>query len=100
MEPIKSQKRIAREAKLLKKQQNQRTKDERQLEIDNVFSKLQELGITREMVAEFNKISTEYIENGISASGYVKIPEIKRALVYSLSNDRRHPVATMLRVLQ
>ena len=100
MEPIKSKKRIAREAKLLKKQQNQRTKDERQIEIDTVFSKLQELGITHEIVGEFNKIATDYIESGISASGYVKIPEIKRALVYSLSNDKRHPIATMLRVLQ
>jgi hypothetical protein len=98
-QPYKSQKRLAREAKELKKQQNQRTKEERQTEIDNVFSKLKELGITREMVEEFNKISYDYVEFGYSASGYVKLTELKRVLIYSLPNDRRIQVATMLRAM-
>ena len=97
--PYKSQKRLAREAKELKKQQNQRTKEERQSEIDKVFTKLQELGISRELVGEFNKISSDYVEFGSSASGYVKLPELKRVLIYSLPNDRRNKVATMLRPL-
>jgi hypothetical protein len=97
--PYKSKKRLAKEAKELKKLQNQRTKPERQLEIDNVFSKLQELGITKEMVGEFNKIATDYIELNFNASGYVKLPELKRVLIYSLPNDKRIQVATMLRAL-
>lgn len=95
----KSKKCLAREAKLLKKQQNQRTKEERQEEIDKVYTKLQELGITREMVGEFNKISSDYIEFGYSASGSVRIPEANRNLMYLLSNDKKHQVTTLLRAI-
>ena len=95
----KSKKCLAREAKLLKRQQNQRTKEERQSEIDKVYEKLQELGITREMVGEFNKISSDYVENGYSASGSVLIPEAKRNLLYLLSNDKKHQVTTLLRAI-
>jgi len=93
----KTKKRLAYEAKLLKKQQNQRTMEERQTEIDKIFTKLQELGITREMVGEFNKIANDYIEFGYGASGIIKILEIDRELVYLLSNDKKHQVASMLR---
>jgi hypothetical protein len=95
----KSKKCLAREAKLLKRQQNQRTKEERQSEIDKVYEKLQELGITREMVGDFNKISSDYVENGYSASGSVIIPEANRKLMYLLSNDKKHQVTTLLRAI-
>ena len=93
----KTKKRLAYEAKLLKKQQNQRTMEERQLEIDKIFTKLQELGITREMVSEFDKITNDYIEFGYGASGVISLPELHRELVYLLSNDKKHQVASMLR---
>jgi hypothetical protein len=93
----KTKKRLAYEAKLLKKQQNQRTMEERQIEIDKIFTKLQELGITRAMVIEFDKIANDYIEFGYGASGVIELPELHRELVYLLSNDKKHQVASMLR---
>lgn len=93
----KTKKRLAYEAKLLKKQQNQRTIEERQTEIDKIFTKLQEVGITRAMVIEFDKIANDYIEFGYSASGVIELPELHRELVYLLSNDKKHQVASMLR---
>jgi transposase len=96
---IKSQKRLAREAKLLKKLKNQRTKEERLSDINKVFDRLLEYNITREMVGEFNAISNDFIETGHSVSGYVKLPELKRVLIYSLPNDKQNEIATMLRAM-
>lgn len=93
----KTKKRLAYETKLLKKQINQRTMEERQTEIEKIFTKLQELGITREMVTKFNKITNNYIEFGYGASGIIELPELHRELVYLLSNDKRHQVSSMLR---
>ena len=96
---IKSAKRIAREAKLAKQQANQRTKAERQEEVDKIFAKLQELGIPNIMLGDFPRITDEFIETGISASGIIKILDIERELVYLLSNNKRHQCASMLRAL-
>lgn len=95
----KSAKRLAREAKLAKKQSQQRTMEERSIEVEKIFSKLQELGITRETVGEFNEIAKDYVEFGYSASGVITMPEIHRELIYLLSNDKKHDVATMLRAI-
>jgi hypothetical protein len=95
----KTKKKLAYEAKLLKKQNNQRTMEERQLEVDKVFIKLQELGITREMVEEFDKISQNFIEFGYGASGAIKMPELHRKLVYLLTNDKKHQISTMLQAI-
>lgn len=95
----KSAKRLAREAKLAKKQSQLRTMGERSIEVEKIFSKLQELGITRETVGEFNEIAKDYVEFGYSASGVIKMPEIHRELIYLLSNDKKHDVASMLRAI-
>ena len=95
----KTKHRLAYEAKLLKKQQNQRTIEERQIEIDKIYSKLQEIGITREMVEEFNTIAQNFIDLGVSASGAIKLPELHRVLVYLLTNDKKHQISTMLKAI-
>jgi ribosomal protein L4 len=92
----KSAKRLAREAKLLKKLQQQRTMVERNFEIEKLYAKLQELGITREMMGDFNKIADDFVDFGIGASGIYKIDGIKYELAYLLSNDKKHQVSTML----
>jgi hypothetical protein len=94
-----SKKKSNRDSRLLKKQQFQRTELERQTEIDKVYNKLHELGITNEMVEEFTKITNAYIKFGTSASGRIKIIDINRELAYLLSNDKRHEVITMLRAI-
>lgn len=91
-------KRIAREQKAIKKLQNQRTLEERRSEVNTIYTKLQEHGITCEMVPEFNKIANEFVEDGVNASGYVNIDGINRVLVYLLNNDKKHQISTLLRV--
>ena len=95
----KTKNRLEYEAKLLKKQQNQRTIEERQFEIDKIYTKLQELGITREMIEEFNIIAKDFIELGVSASGAINMPELHRKLVYLLTNDKKHQVSAMLKAI-
>jgi len=93
----KRSKREARESKAAKKLQYTRTKENRQAEIDKIMAKLNELGISKTILGEFNQIASDYIEQGYSSSGKVKIPEIGRELVYALTMDTRHPVLSMLR---
>jgi hypothetical protein len=95
----KTAKRIAREAKAAKIASNQRTKEERQLEVDKIYEKIAELGISEIMLGEFPRIATDFIDNNISASGIVKIPDIERELVYLLSNNKKHQCASMLHSL-
>ena len=94
--PIKSAKRIAREAKLAKQKSNQRTQVERRAEVDKIFDKLKELGIPPVMLDNFPKITNDFIDFGISSSGIIKIPDIERELVYLLSNNKLHQCAAML----
>jgi translation initiation factor IF-2 len=97
--PIKSAKRLAREAKLAKQEATKRTREERQAEVDKIMEKFQELGIPEVMLGDFPTITKEFIELGISASGVIPIPDIQRELIYLLSNNRRHQCASMLKAL-
>ena len=97
--PQKSAKRQAREAKLAKQEANKRTYEERQAEVDAIMGKFQELGIPDSMLGEFPAITKEFIDFGISASGVIPIPEIRRELIYLLSNNRRHQCASILKAL-
>lgn len=96
---FKSAKRIAREAKLAKQQANMRSQEERTQEIMVIKSKFQELGISDEMIQEFNDIMDRYIEMGGSYNGSIKIEELGRKIVYSLTMDKRMPVSVVLRVI-
>ena len=95
----KSAKRIAREAKMAKKQSNMRTLEERRIEVEKIYTKLHEVGIYDDLVAEFKKISDDYINFGYSCSGSIKIEELGRVLLYSLTIDKRIPVSSMLRAI-
>jgi hypothetical protein len=96
---VKTIKRLAREAKLAKQEANKRTHEERQMEVDAIMNKLQELSITDTMLGDFPRISQDFIEFGTGASGFIPIPELKRELIYLLSNNRRHQCASMLKAL-
>jgi translation initiation factor IF-2 len=96
---VKSAKRIAREAKIVKQQANERTKEERQEEVDKIYVQLQELGIPNIMLGKFPDITNDFIITGISASGVIKILDIERELVYLLSNNKKHQCASMLKAL-
>lgn len=99
-EQPKSAKRIAREAKIAKQLANQRTMEERQEEVNKIYAKFQELGISELLLKEFPSITKTFIEDGISACGIIKIPEIGRELVYLLSNNRRHQCGSMLHTIR
>lgn len=96
-QPVKSVKRLAREAKLAKQETQKRTYEERKAEVDKIMEKLQELGIPEVMLGEFSIIAKEFVDFGTSASGIIKISDIQRDLVYLLTNNRRHQCASMLR---
>ena len=98
-QPTKSAKRLAREAKIAKQEANKRTREERQVEVDKIMEKIQELGIPEVMLGDFPVITKQFIELGIGASGVISIPDIKRELIYLLSNNRRHQCASMLKAL-
>ena len=97
MNPPKSAKRLAREAKIAKQLANQRTQEERQTEIDKIIAKLTELGIHMDLFPGLETISNDFIKTGCSCNGRIKAPEIDRELWYVFSNDKRTPISSMLK---
>ncbi len=96
---IKSKKRIAREARIAKKLECLRTREERAIEIDKIYERLKANSINIKYIEPFQKIANEFIEYGIGASGQIPILELKQRFVYLLSNNRKHNCATMLQVI-
>jgi hypothetical protein len=94
-----SNKRSNKQERELKKLATQRTKEERQTELNNVFNKLQELGISREFVGinEFYKLAEDFIAFGNPMSGKIKVPAINRDLHYLLNNNKKHEIKVLLR---
>jgi hypothetical protein len=94
-----SNKRSNKQERELKKLATQRTKEERQTEINTVFGKLTELGITREFpgIDEFYKLAEDFIAFGNPMSGKIKVPAINRDLHYLLNNNKKHEIKVLLR---
>lgn len=69
-----------------------KTKEERMSEINPIKAKLDELGLSLEFegIKQFHQIINEYVENGISWSGVIKLNGLKRVLEASL--PMRHHV--------
>ncbi len=82
-----------------KKLATQRTKEDRQREIQVVLDKFKELGINQEMggIAEFVDIAKLFIEDGISCSGKIAVHVLNRNLHYLLSNNKKHEIQVLLR---
>jgi translation initiation factor IF-2 len=97
MNPPKSAKRLAREAKIAKQLANQRTQEERQIEIDKIIDKLTELGIHMDLFPGLETIANDFIKTGVSCNGQIKAPEIDREFLYVFSNDKRTPISSMLK---
>ena len=97
MNQPKSAKRLAREAKIAKKQSFQRTQEERQIEIDKIITKLTELGIHMDLFPGLETITNDFIQTGCSCNGRIKAPEIEREFLYVFSNDKRIPISSMLK---
>ena len=66
-----------------------KTEEKRQEEINNIFLKLNDLGISEiyENIKNFKIMCEDYIKTGQSYSGQIKINEINYKLHYLLSNQ-------------
>ncbi len=71
-----------------KPKRNQKDKSQRVIEIVKAFKKMRELGFPDETPAimEFKKITNQFIEDGVSATGKIPMPEYDRMLCYILTN--------------
>jgi len=86
-------------AKLAKKEEAQRTRDDRLAEVDKIRGELQRLGLTTELseIAKFHEILDDFLENGTGFQGIIGIKGTGRELCYQLLNNKKHDIGVMLR---
>jgi hypothetical protein len=94
-----TEKRLKHLARQAKKESDQRTYDERLVEVTKIRSKLEELGLTSELeeIAAFLRILDDFLVNGNPYQGILGIAGTGRELCYQLINNRRHEIGVMLR---
>jgi len=87
-----------KEAKLAKKMASLKTEDDRTVEMQKVFEEFSKLGLSEkyEEISKFHKMMLDYIENGTSYMGVIKLPWMKRNLVYRLNNKKIHETVVVL----
>ena len=87
-----------KEAKLAKKLANLKTEDDRISEMQKVFDEFSKLGLSDqfEEIDQFQKMMLDYIEKGTSYMGVIKLPWMKRNLVYRMNNKKHHETIVML----
>lgn len=87
-----------KEAKLAKKLANLKTEEDRTEEMRKVFDEFSNLGLSDqfEEIDNFQKMMLDYIENGTSYMGVIKLPWMKRNLVYRMNNKKRHETLVVL----
>ena len=72
---------------------------ERLKEIKELYSKLESLGMHKRFISmeSFYQSCQEYVKEGISASGTIKLPEIERILYYKLTPTLGRECSVLLR---
>lgn len=87
-----------KEAKLAKKMASLKTEDDRTVEMQKVFEEFSKLGLSEkyEEISKFHKMMLDYIENGTAYMGVIKLPWMKRNLVYRLNNKKIHETVVVL----
>ncbi len=91
-----------KEAKLEKKKQMARRKEEREAELKPVLQQLSKLGLNRNIfteIDEFLKIVESFIETGNPFSGRIKVEHIGREIQYLLNNNKKHQICVVLKNL-
>lgn len=73
-----------------------RTATQRQTECTQITTQLQELGLSPEItgIRDFHAIMQRFVHEGLSCSGEIKLPGLKRVLCYVLST-RCHVACTV-----
>lgn len=94
-----TEKRMKYLAKQAKKLENQRTREERLVEVSKIRSKLDELGLTSSFpeIEKFNVILEDFLANGTAHVGVIPIEATNRELVYQLLNNKKFDIGAMLR---
>ncbi len=86
--------------RLAAKNANIRTPTERQAEYDKIMTKFDELGVNIEDYPEliqFKTLLTTWLNTGTAYQGIIRIMALKRDLVYTITNDKRHEIGIMLK---
>ena len=93
---------MGKKNKKTKKEVVLKTKVDRIREIVEVTKKLRNLGLDQnyEGIIEFNKITREYIEDGESRQGKIKILGTKRILEYILPRRKNTEITIKLKYAQ
>ena len=88
-----------REAKLAKKLANLKSIDAREKEIYPVFEKFKELGLSTEFesINLFNKMLTDYVNNGTAYLGEIFLEGVGRNIVYRMNNNKKHETIIYLK---
>ena len=82
-----------------KKLENQRTKEEREVETDKVKKQLKDIGLSTEIegISKFYKIMDEFVNYGTSAQGIIQLNGFGREICYIFSINKKHEIGVMLR---
>ena len=72
---------------------------QRQYEVDQIYVKLKSLGLTPQMegIEKFLAITNDFVENGVSCTGAIKIDGVNRTIVYILPMNPSVPATITLR---
>lgn len=73
--------------------------EQRQYEVEQIYTKLSSLGLTPEMegIEKFLAITNDFVENGVSCTGAIKIDGLNRTIVYILPMNPNVPASITLR---
>jgi hypothetical protein len=82
-----------------KKLTNQRTKEERDVEVNNTLGELNKLGFpdNEPNIKKFKDILNDFLETGLVYKGVLPLVGYGREICYFLSNNKNHSVDVMLR---
>jgi len=96
MPTVKRQKYLDR---LAAKQENVRTQEERQAEYDKFMGQFAQLGLSTEFeeIAKFDVMARDWVANGTAYQGVIPLVGMKRDLVYTLTNNKKHEIGVMLK---
>jgi hypothetical protein len=72
--------------------------EQRKYEVEQIYTKLASLGLTPEMngIDKFFAITRNFVENGISCTGGIKLEGLKRTIVYILPMNPSVPASITL----
>ncbi len=84
--------------KLARKEAMKRTREEREIEINKIKNQIEKVGFSEQIegIKEFYNICDDYIKNGYSVNGKIKLNGFKRVLKYIFSCNKDCPIDAML----